>query len=152
MTTLEVLPARIHRDHKTGDRRARYRLYCPALPWLCKEDGCLNVHSKVLIIDDEFVTVGSANLSDRSMNLDTECNLAFEAAGDPHVRAAIVAFRDRLLAEHLGCAAEDVNESMQRHASLHAAIEALGAPDRAHLTPTDPALDPMVDAVTPDHG
>ena len=152
MSTMGVLRARIHRDLKAGDRHARYRLYCPALPWLCKEDGCLNVHSKLLIVDDEFLTVGSANLSDRSMNLDTECNLVIEAHGDPRVRSAIVAFRDRLLAEHLGCAPADVTAAFAREGTLHRVIESLDRPDRARLVATDPELDPMVDAVTPDHG
>lgn len=152
MSTMGVLRARIHRDLRNADHHGRYRLYCPSLPWLCKEDGCLNVHSKVMIVDDELVTVGSANLSDRSMNLDTECNLVIEANGDPRVSSAIVAFRNRLLGEHLGCAPAEVDAAMAEHGRLHAAIRALDRPGRAQLVATDPELDPMIDAVTPDHG
>ena len=37
------------------------------------------MHSKVMIIDDRFLRVGSANLNNRSMGTDTECDLAIEA-------------------------------------------------------------------------
>ena len=37
------------------------------------------VHSKVMIVDDRFLRIGSANLNNRSMGTDTECDLAVEA-------------------------------------------------------------------------
>ncbi len=151
-STMGVLRSRIHRDLKASDAHDRYRLYCPSLPWLRKEDGCLNIHSKLLVVDDALLTLGSANLSDRSMNLDTECNLVLDAAGDPRVAEAIAGFRNRLLAEHLACEAGDVVASLRREGSLHGAIAALDLPGRRQLTAGDPELDPMVDAVTPDHG
>ena len=43
--------------------------------WLDRSEGCLNIHSKVLIVDDALLMIGSSNLSDRSLALDTECNL-----------------------------------------------------------------------------
>ena len=42
------------------------------------------VHSKVMIVDDRFLRVGSANLNNRSMGADTECDLAFEATSEAH--------------------------------------------------------------------
>jgi phosphatidylserine/phosphatidylglycerophosphate/cardiolipin synthase-like enzyme len=101
ISTMGVLRGRIHRTLREADRRGRYRLYYPTLPWLDGEGSCLNVHSKVLIADDDLLMIGSANLADRSMGTDTECNLALEARGDPRVEAAITSLRDRLLAEHL---------------------------------------------------
>ncbi|HEY3584656.1 MAG TPA: phospholipase D-like domain-containing protein, partial [Casimicrobiaceae bacterium] len=62
------------------------------------------MHSKVLIMDDELVSVGSANFNNRSMGFDTECNIAIEARGEARICAAIAHLRDRLLAEHLGIA------------------------------------------------
>ncbi|MEP7208956.1 MAG: VTT domain-containing protein [Casimicrobiaceae bacterium] len=152
-STMGVLRARIHRELRAADTHDRYRLYCPLLPWLEPEDGCLNVHSKVLVIDDALLTLGSANLSDRSMYLDTECNLAIEAAGDPRVREAIAGFRNRLLAEHLGTTTAEVAAALARADGwLHAAIGALQVDGQRTLASADPELDPMVDAVTPDHG
>ncbi|HXT03803.1 MAG TPA: phospholipase D-like domain-containing protein, partial [Casimicrobiaceae bacterium] len=89
MSTMGVLRARIHRALRAADRHARYRLYCPTLPWLDHRSGCLNVHSKVLIVDDTLLMLGSANLSERSLGIDTECNLAIEARGEPRLRDLI---------------------------------------------------------------
>ena len=59
------------------------------------------VHSKVMIVDDRLLRVGSANLNNRSMGVDTECDLAIEAKDDSE-RAAIADVRNRLLGDHCG--------------------------------------------------
>jgi phosphatidylserine/phosphatidylglycerophosphate/cardiolipin synthase-like enzyme/uncharacterized membrane protein YdjX (TVP38/TMEM64 family) len=75
------------------------------------------VHSKVMVIDDTFLRVGSANLNNRSMGADTECDLAIEARSASD-RAAIRAVRDRLLADHCGVSEEKVREELRRGRSL----------------------------------
>jgi phosphatidylserine/phosphatidylglycerophosphate/cardiolipin synthase-like enzyme len=64
------------------------------------------IHSKLLIVDDRFLTVGSANLTNRSMGVDTELNASWEAteATDDHqlLRERIKDLRVSLLAEHVG--------------------------------------------------
>ena len=70
-STMGVLRARIHRDLRAADRGDRYRLYCPTLPEQTS-DTCLNVHSKVMTIDDDLVVVGSGNRADRSRCTATE--------------------------------------------------------------------------------
>jgi phospholipase D1/2 len=37
------------------------------------------IHSKVIIVDDRFISIGSANLATRALRLDTEINLTLEA-------------------------------------------------------------------------
>ena len=59
------------------------------------------------------------------MSLDTECNLAIEAKGEPRVRAAIAALRARLLGEHLDKDPAVVAAECERSGSLIAAIESL---------------------------
>jgi phospholipase D1/2 len=62
------------------------------------------VHSKVLLVDDRFLTVGSANTTNRSMGLDTELNVSWEARL-PHQRDLTLSIRRArisLLAEHSG--------------------------------------------------
>jgi uncharacterized membrane protein YdjX (TVP38/TMEM64 family) len=81
------------------------------------------VHSKVMIVDDELVRIGSANFSRRSMGVDTECDLAVEAGGDAMVRAGIRQIRDRLLAEHLDISVEAVTDGVDRAGSLCALID-----------------------------
>ena len=150
-STMGVLRARLHRSLRAADPRNRYRLLCPSLPWLANGEQCLNVHSKVMIVDDALLTLGSANLSERSQSLDTECNIAIESGSDARVRKAIAALRDRLLAEHLDARAQDVGAAIAREGSLHRAIDTLCAAGGRRLVANDPALDPAVDALTPDH-
>src|SRR4051794_16695187 len=85
---------------KRADRHGRYAMYAPSIGGIGADDF-INVHSKLMIVDDERLVIGSANLNNRSMVLDTECNIALDARGDPRVRATIAAVRNRLLAEHL---------------------------------------------------
>jgi phosphatidylserine/phosphatidylglycerophosphate/cardiolipin synthase-like enzyme/uncharacterized membrane protein YdjX (TVP38/TMEM64 family) len=151
VNTMGVLRARLHRDLAAADRFGHYRLLCPKLPWLADDEGCLNVHSKVLIVDDRLAIVGSANLSNRSMGLDTELCLAIEANGDANIGSAIAAFRNRLLAEHLDSDPATVRAAHERHGRLNAAIEAMGRPGQRTLAPLDPPLDPTLDAIVPDH-
>jgi phospholipase D1/2 len=149
-TTMGVLRTRLHRRLRAADRGGRYRLYAPRLPGLA--DGCLNVHSKVFVMDDDLFSVGSANLSNRSMALDTECNLAFEARGSEEektrIRAAIAALRSRLLAEHLAATPRAV-EAETRRRGLIGAIEGLRQPGRS-LCPLEPSTAPELDALVPD--
>jgi phosphatidylserine/phosphatidylglycerophosphate/cardiolipin synthase-like enzyme len=61
------------------------------------------IHSKLMIIDDLLLTVGSANLTNRSMGFDTELNVTVEAQGPGDgLAASIRAVRVDLLAEHTG--------------------------------------------------
>ncbi len=62
------------------------------------------VHSKVMIVDDVLLRIGSANLNNRSFGLDTECDLAFEAQTPEH-RKSIAAIRDRMLGHFCGVSA-----------------------------------------------
>jgi phosphatidylserine/phosphatidylglycerophosphate/cardiolipin synthase-like enzyme/uncharacterized membrane protein YdjX (TVP38/TMEM64 family) len=81
------------------------------------------IHSKVMVVDDELVRIGSANLSRRSMAVDSECDLAVEACGVPHVRDGIRHIRNRLVAEHLGLDPDHVADGVERTGSLHAFID-----------------------------
>ena len=86
---------------------------------------CCEVHSKLMIVDDEWLRVGSANFANRSMGLDTECDLVIEAGGNPGTRVAIAAARNTLLAEHLGVDLHEVREALTLTRSLGAAVRLL---------------------------
>jgi len=150
MSTMGVLRSRIHRMLRDADHHLRYHLYCPMLRWLDRSEGCLNVHSKVLIVDDALLMIGSSNLSERSLALDTECNLVIEARGEPRLRALIAGFRDRLLAEHLGCTAAEVAHATARERSLHRAIASLDNGGERSLPSVEPGFDAALDALVPD--
>jgi phospholipase D1/2 len=150
-TTMGVLRARNHRTLRAVDRQSRYRLYSPILPWLDHTASCLNVHSKVLVVDDDLAMIGSANLADRSLGIDTECNLALESRGDPRIRRAIAGLRERLLAEHLDCTPEQIAAASARTERLHRAIDTLTREGSRTLKAFDPEVEPTLDALVPDH-
>ena len=67
------------------------------------EDLFIYIHSKLMIVDDRVLTIGSANLNNRSMSLDSEINVAWCAADrSDEVGRAIEGLRGRLLNEHVG--------------------------------------------------
>jgi phosphatidylserine/phosphatidylglycerophosphate/cardiolipin synthase-like enzyme/uncharacterized membrane protein YdjX (TVP38/TMEM64 family) len=150
ISTMGVLRGRIHRRLRGADAKCRYRLYYPTLPWLDAKGECLNIHSKVLVADDQFLMIGSANLADRSMGTDTECNLALEARGDRRIEKAIAGLRERLLAEHLERTPAEVAETLHRTGSLHQTISELNRDGKRGLKPIEPELDPHLDALVPD--
>ena len=76
-STMDVMRERMFKKLLHADRYNRLRLYWPEVPGL--NDECVNVHSKIIIIDDELLRIGSANLNNRSMGLDTECDLVLKA-------------------------------------------------------------------------
>jgi phospholipase D1/2 len=106
----------------------------------------IHIHSKVLIVDDAFLRIGSSNLNNRSMGFDTECDLGIEA-DTPAQRAAIAGVRDRLVAEHWGLEPEDVERAL---ASGKPVLSALAAAQRSLLGRTSPsAVAPPPRAVAP---
>ena len=147
--TMGVLRARVHRRLKASDDQGHYRMYCAELPGLA-EGRCLNLHSKVFIKDDDLLSIGSANLSNRSMALDTECNLVLEAYGPRRreIRAAISHMQARLLAEHLDVTPAAALDALARNDSLHAAIAELQQPGRT-LTVFDPVAKPELESLIP---
>jgi phospholipase D1/2 len=86
------------------------------------------VHSKVMIVDDRLLRIGSANLNNRSMGADSECDLVIEARSDAE-REAISAARSRLLAMHCGVSEADAAEAL-RSQSLIAVSRMLGTNSR----------------------
>ena len=59
----------------------RVRIVYPEVAGRRRPGGPVNVHSKLLVVDDRLLCLGSANLAHRSLGLDTETCLAIEAAG-----------------------------------------------------------------------
>lgn len=87
------------------------------------------VHSKVVIVDDRFLRVGSSNLNNRSEGLDTECDLAVEAKNQNESRA-IAGLRDQLLAEHLGSTPEALIAAVEKEGSIIKALNRLNTQPR----------------------
>ena len=147
--TMDSLRAQLLHEVELADHYGRLRVYAPVVPGEAGAEP-VAVHSKLLIVDDEFVCIGSANVSNRSMGFDTECNLAVEACGQARVQSAIAAFRNGLLAEHLGVDPEVVANQIQTCGSLAAATDALRGGGRTLADDCFEAMPPS-DAMIPEH-
>lgn len=111
------------------DRGDRFRIYVP----VTAGGRDIYVHAKMMIVDDRILRIGSANLNNRSLGLDSECDIVLDTAleGNSHAASAIAALRTRLLAEHLGVDAETVARSFADTGSLVDTVEALRGEGRS---------------------
>lgn len=133
-STLGVLRRAQLAKLRQADRWGRLRAVAP---FVGKEGAraSVTVHAKVMILDDRLLRVGSSNLSNRSLGLDSECDIAVEARRpDDEVAKAIRSFRNRLLAEHLGLQEGDVDDLVERHGSFAALIDRAGTEERGVMT------------------
>jgi phosphatidylserine/phosphatidylglycerophosphate/cardiolipin synthase-like enzyme/uncharacterized membrane protein YdjX (TVP38/TMEM64 family) len=133
-STMDALRARILKTLFEADRHGRLRVFYPALG-----DGnpSVYVHSKLMIVDNRLAIIGSANLSNRSMGLDSECCLAIGAEDDKATAKAITLLRNRLLSEHLGASVDAVARGLADRSSLLKTIESLSASSERRLEKLD---------------
>ena len=105
------------------DKGNQFRVYVP----VTKGGEDIYVHAKIAIVDDRLLRVGSSNLNNRSQRLDSECDVTLDCALPANRQAggAVSALRYRLLAEHLGCTAEEFREVELRDGSMGRAIDGL---------------------------
>lgn len=122
--TMEALRTRLIERLQTADSHRRLRVVYPYIEGL-KEGTCIDIHSKMMVVDETIARIGSANIANRSMGLDTECDLTIAADGREDVQAAIRALRNALLGEHLGQEPERVQQVIDRTGSLGATIDEL---------------------------
>jgi len=104
------------------------------------------IHSKLLLVDDRFLTVGSANATNRSMGLDTELNVSWEAADselDSELVPGIRRLRASLLAEHAGLYGSGDEHGFEQIAGLSSRLDCLAEAKEARLCryEPDPALE-----------
>jgi phospholipase D1/2 len=142
--SMAVLRSRLLKRLRAADHFGRLHIYYPAL----EGEVRMRVHSKLCFIDNRLLRVGSSNLNNRSMGLDTECDLAVEAES-PSTMDSIAWLRNRLLAEHLGTSPERVAENHAAEGLLAPAIEKLGAGKR-RLEILDGSVSAALDAMVPE--
>ena len=79
------------------------RVLCVAPDGASGESPPTFIHSKLLIVDDVFLTLGSANCTNRSFCVDSELNLAWECRTEDHaLERSIARLRASLVSEHAG--------------------------------------------------
>lgn len=78
---------------------------------MAKEDGetaVVRIHSKLMIIDDKYMHLGSSNINNRSFGMDTECDVSLIGNSEKACRK-IAAVRTDLIREHCGREAEEID-------------------------------------------
>ncbi|WP_417499582.1 VTT domain-containing protein [Methylophaga sp.] len=125
--TMDVLRFRVACKLKEADTHNRLRICYPHRDEL--GDSYISVHGKITVIDDRLMRVGSANLSNRSMGLDSECDLVIEANTEEN-KATISRFRERLLSEHFAITEDQLRQNLSQETSLIRLIDA--GQDNAH--------------------
>ncbi len=121
---------------RAADTYGRLRVLAPRVPGVAADE--LKVHAKVMIADDRWVRIGSANLNNRSMGLDSECDALIDCRRERD-RGAAAALRNRLLAEHLGTDESEVARAMREHGSIVATITELRGKDRSLVELDEPS-------------
>jgi phosphatidylserine/phosphatidylglycerophosphate/cardiolipin synthase-like enzyme len=126
---MDTARARLFEALRRLDRHQRLRLYHP----VTAGGEAIYVHAKLMIVDDEVLHVGSSNMNNRSMRLDTECDVTIDAAleGNKQATAGIARIRASLLAEHLGVAPERIADVFSKSGSLIETVESLRSDGRS---------------------
>lgn len=122
--------AALVRTIEAADPHDRFSIWMPYVG-----ESAIYCHAKLMVIDDTVLRIGSANLNNRSMGLDSECDVFIDSRrpGNGHARGPIAALRGSLLAEHLGLRDEDMAPLLERYGSMRALIENEGAAGGRHL-------------------
>ena len=115
--------ARLVQAMRDRDPHGRLRIYHA----MTATGSPIYVHAKVTIIDDMILRIGSSNFNNRSMRLDSECDVTIDATLDTNddLAPTIAAIRNDLIAEHCGCTAQQVDDATTSGGSLIAAIDSL---------------------------
>ena len=129
-----------------ADLHGRFRAYYPHT----SAGQTIIVHSKVAVIDERLVRIGSANLNNRSAGFDTECDAAIEARSDAE-QGAIARFRARLLG-HFAQAPEGEVELMIAELGLAKASDALARASAGRLVRMEPVpMGPLASLIAAYH-
>jgi len=133
-SSMGILRAEALAQLRHADRHQRLRLLTPVVS-RAGDSRRVAVHAKVLVVDDVLAKIGSANFSNRSMGLDSECDLAVEATDDASA-AFVASVRDRLLGEHLGLSPAEVGARLGADPSLLRLIDQHPDSSARTLVPT----------------
>jgi phosphatidylserine/phosphatidylglycerophosphate/cardiolipin synthase-like enzyme len=121
------------------DPHGRLRLYHP----YTAGGQSIYVHAKVTVVDDEVLRVGSSNFNNRSLRLDSECDVVIDAGRDTNAeeRKTIAGIRNALLAEHLDTDCDTVENLITSTGSIIQTIETLRGEGRSLRPYEVPELD-----------
>lgn len=127
---MDTARARLWQAMGEVDPARRFRIYHPFTEY----GAPIYVHAKIMIVDDEVLRVGSSNWNNRSLRLDTECDVTIDHGAH---EAKIRAIREDLMAEHLGVSPAAVAAAFEETGSLVETVERLRGSGRS-LRPYEP--------------
>lgn len=130
--TMGLLRNRLLERLHEADAHDRLRVVYPEVRGADGNAVAVYVHAKVLIADDRIVKIGSSNLSNRSMRVDSELDLTI-AETEPFPAAARLLHR--LLADHLGTTPDAIANKLEEQKSLRALLDAQPAAADHALVP-----------------
>lgn len=141
-STMDVLRNRVLTLIERANRHDRLRIVSPIIDKL--GDARVNVHAKIMVVDMHWLRIGSANLSGRSMGLDSECDLLVDGGES----GAALRFVSELLAEHLGQSINEVACGLEAD-GLNATLDRLnGGPRRLEpLTYEKDTVDSLLESI-----
>ncbi|GHE87954.1 phospholipase D/transphosphatidylase [Aliiroseovarius zhejiangensis] len=129
---MHVTRTRMVKALQDADRHNRFLVVTP----VNAANDPIYVHAKICVIDDRLLRVGSSNINRRSMGYDTECDLSIEGR-DEDTRQVIAGLRNRLLAEHLGCAPQTLAKVIAQTGSVLPALRSLNPSEGRRFMPLD---------------
>ncbi len=131
--TMDRTRVRFLETVRRADKHGRLKVYSPVTAL----GRIIIVHAKLTIIDDELLRIGSANINNRSMGFDTECDLSLEAGGRTAAatRRRIASLRTQLLAHWLGCEEAIFAAAERKAGGVGAGLEALRNAGYVRLRP-----------------
>jgi phosphatidylserine/phosphatidylglycerophosphate/cardiolipin synthase-like enzyme len=133
--TMDTARAEVLFRLETADRFNRCFAFSPRTV----EGARIIVHAKVTIIDDKLLRIGSTNLNNRSQGLDTECDVAAEAA-TPGDEDAIRKFRHASIGHFIGISGTEFAAAEALSQSTGRAIERFGEGRMHALGSTEPSM------------
>ena len=126
--------AELARVIEEADHKDRFQLY---VAWTGETP--IYIHAKLMIVDDRILRIGSANLNNRSMGLDSECDVFIDCERAHNkgrdLEKTIRKVRISLLAEHCGVGEEAMDDLVETLGSMHEAIERFGRDGVRQLRP-----------------
>jgi len=126
---MDSVRVRLLRAIGEHDTTKRFNIFVP----FTAGGAPIYVHAKLMIVDDEILRVGSANMNNRSLGLDSECDVFIDSSRAPnaHAKAAIRGLRLSLLAEHCGTTAEEIGARIADRGSMRAAVKSFAGAGRS---------------------
>lgn len=117
------------------DHKNRFGIYVPYTG-----ETPIYVHAKISIFDDDILRIGSANLNNRSMGLDTETDLFIDRTrpANSHIGDQISNLRVSLLAEHTGMEESAAREELIQGNSMKEFIASFGMRNSRQLRSYEP--------------